>query len=345
MMSGMYAAISGLSAHQTMLDVIGNNLSNVDTVGYKAQRTTFVDELAQLVHPASAASSLLGGSNPVQIGLGVQIGSIDNMMGAGSLENTGNATDVAIQGDGFLTVQAGSVSAAGSWSGPTPPPAGTDTYTQPKFQAAAGPVQYTRAGNLTLTPWTDPGSNSTNSYLTTQSGQYVLGYPADPISGLINPNGPKDDGNNIGKVDPTVAPATPIEIPAMATNVQIANNGAVTYTDGNPADDGTGTTPNTYNTTVTAGYISLATMTNEAGMQRDGSSLWTPTTNTGPTAYGQPGTGNVGKTLSGQLEMSNVDMATEFTNMIQAQRGYQANASTVTTADQMLQTVVQMKQG
>ena len=309
-MSGMYAAISGLTAHQTMLDVVGNNLANVDTVGYKSQRATFVDELSQLQRPATAGTALIGGTNPVQIGLGVEVGSIDNLMGQGSLQTTGNATDIAIQDDGFLAVQAGY------------PTNSTDpSTTAPTWNPATGaPLQFTRAGNLALTPFTD--ATGTESYLTTQSGQYVLGTSATagPLTAAT-----------------TTAPTwAPIEIPAGATNVAIANNGQVTYTDSAGAQQ-------------TAGYIALATMTNEAGMQRDGNSLWSLSVNNAPQAtavtYGQPNTGAFGETLSGQLEMSNVDMATEFTNMIQAQRGYQANAQTITTADQMMQTVVQMKQG
>ena len=98
------------------------------------------------------------------------------------------------------------------------------------------------------------------------------------------------------------------------------------------------------NTTVTAGYISLATFPNQAGLQRDGGSLWSATVASGAESAGQPGTGTFGQTISGELEQSNVDMGTEFTNMIEAERGYQANASTITTADQMMQTAVQMKQ-
>ncbi len=247
----------------------------------------------------------------MQIGLGVQVASIDNMMGAGSLETTGNATDIAIQGDGFLVVQAGY-------------PAGQadPSTTAPTCNPATGaPLQYTRAGNLALTPFTD--HTGTESYLTTQSGQYVLGTSAT-AGPLTAPT--------------TASPTTwaaPIEIPSGATNVAIANNGQVTYTDNTGAQQ-------------TAGYIVLATMTNEPGMERDGDSLWSLSANNGapasnPVSYGQPNTGNFGQTLSGQLEMSNVDMATEFTNMIQAQRGYQANAQTISTADQMMQTVVQMK--
>ena len=110
MMSGMYAAISGLDAHQTMLDVTANNLANVDTVGYKAQSTEFSDELSQLVQAGTSANGYSAGTNPVQIGLGVQVGSIDNVMTAGGVQSTGNATDVAVQGNGFLRVANGNVS-------------------------------------------------------------------------------------------------------------------------------------------------------------------------------------------------------------------------------------------
>ena len=94
---------------------------------------------------------------------------------------------------------------------------------------------------------------------------------------------------------------------------------------------------------MTAGYISLATFPNQAGLQRDGGSLWSATAAPPARDAGQPGTGTYGETISGELEQSNVDMGTEFTNMIEAERGYQANASTITTADQMMQTAVQMK--
>ena len=148
MMSGMYAAISGLDAHQTMLDVTANNLANVDTVGYKAQSTEFSDELSQLIASGSAANGFSAGTNPVQVGLGAQVGSIDNVMTAGGVESTGNATDVAIQGNGWLRVANGNVST-----------------TPPTFDA----TQYTRAGDLTF---------NASGYLCTQTGQYVLGYGA-----------------------------------------------------------------------------------------------------------------------------------------------------------------------
>ena len=105
MMRGMYAAISGLEAHQTMLDVTANNLANVDTIGYKAQRTTFVNELSQLIAGSSGQTASNGGTNPIQVGLGVQVAATHTNFLQGSSQVTGRATDLMIQGDGFFVVK------------------------------------------------------------------------------------------------------------------------------------------------------------------------------------------------------------------------------------------------
>jgi flagellar hook protein FlgE len=298
MMRGMYAAISGLEAHQAMLDVTANNLANVDTVGYKAQRSEFEDELSQLVSSGTGPNNNNAGTNPVQVGLGALVGSIDNLMSAGSMQATGQATDVAIEGTGFLRVADG-----------TPP--GSPPYT-----ATFNNVGYTRSGDLT-----------TNSlgFLTTQTGMYVIGKNAVPAGSA--PNVTYTPG----------ASDTYINVPPGSSSVAIGKDGSVSYVDSNPASS-------TYQQRVTAGYISLAAFPNQAGLEREGGSLWTQSASSGTAVVGTPNTGGFGQTIGGQLEMSNVDMATEFTNMIEAQRGYQANASAITTADQMLQTVVQMKQ-
>jgi flagellar hook protein FlgE len=285
----MYAAISGLDAHQVMLDTTANNLANVDTVGYKAQSTVFEDELAQLVQAGTSANGFSAGTNPLQIGLGVKVGSIQNVMTAGGTQTTGNPTDVNIQGNGFLRVANGNVSGA-----------------SPVFDT----TQYTRAGDLTF---------NASGYLTTQTGQFVLGYGATANAG---------GGYSVNTAG---GPNNPIVVPPGSTSVTIGPDGSVNYVNGTGAQ-------------VTAGYISLATFPNEAGLQRNGGSLWSATPASGAETAGQPGTGTYGQTIGGQLEQSNVDMGTEFTNMIEAERGYQANASTITTADRMMQTAVQMKQ-
>lgn len=292
MMKGMYAAISGLEAHQTMLDVTANNLANVDTIGYKGQRTTFVDELTQNLSAATGPNGFNGGSNAKQVGLGVEVGSIDNLMGTGSQQTTGNALDIYIQGDGFLQVGNGA-------------PGTTAPYTS----NLPSTVDYTRAGNLKL---------NSDGFLTTQSGQYVVGSSK-----------PSSDSSAV---------PTYLNVPPGSTNLAIGQDGSVTYTDENP------TSP-TFQQTQTAGYITLASFPNEAGLQRDGGSLWSATASSGSATVGTPNVAGFGQTISGSLEMSNVDLATEFTNMITAERGYQANSKVITTADTMLSTIVNMVQG
>ena len=107
MIRGMYSAISGLKAHQTLLDVTANNLANVNTVGYKASRATFSDSLSQQVRGASAGTADTAGTNGLQVGLGVKVASVDNLVGSSSSQMTGNALDVALQGEGWLTVARG----------------------------------------------------------------------------------------------------------------------------------------------------------------------------------------------------------------------------------------------
>ncbi len=292
MMRAMYSAISGLQAHQTMLDVTANNLANVNTIGYKPQRTTFVDQLSQVIRGASGATASNGGTNPLEVGLGVQLGSIDNLMGQGSAQSTGNPLDLQVQGEGFFRV--------GNGAPPTVPTT----------------VEYTRAGNF--------GTN-TLGYLTSQAGAYVIGKNAVATGAAP---------------DITYSPGTTdsyINIPPGSTDISVGQDGGVTYVDQNNANA-------TFQQRVTAGYVSLASFPNDAGLERLGGSLWQQTSNSGAATIGTPGVTGFGATLSGELEMSNVDMATEFTNMITAERGYEANSKVITTSDQMLQTLVNMKQ-
>jgi flagellar hook protein FlgE len=274
MMRGMFAAISGLKTHQVMLDVTSNDIANVNTIGYKSARTTFKDSLTQLQRGASGAGGGTGGSNAAQIGLGTQLGSIDNLMQSGALQSTGNPLDVAIQGPGMFRV------AASTAAPPVANPAG---------------VEYTRAGNFT--------TNSAG-YLVTQDGYYVQGRT-------------------------TAGADTLLVIPSTATNTAIAQNGEVTYVD-------------TTGTRVSAGFISLATFANSAGLERSGSNRWLQSANSGAPTIGTPGA-QFGFTTAGAVEMSNVDLAQAFTNMITAQRGFQANSRVISTADEMLQDLVNLK--
>jgi flagellar hook protein FlgE len=270
----MFAAISGLKNHQIMLDVTANDIANVNTVGYKSARATFADSLTQIQKGASAPGNNLGGANAAQIGLGVQLNSIDNVMSSGALQTTGNPLDVAIQGEGFFRVGAG-----------TPPAVPTS-------------VEYSRAGNFT---------RNTDGYLVTQDGYYVVGKTANDGTGTD----------------------TLLLVPPDASGVTIGQDGGVSYKDNTGA-------------TQVAGYISLATFPNAAGLERASSNRWTASANSGVETSGTPG-GTFGVTTAGALEMSNVDLAQTFTNMITAQRGFQANSRVISTADEMLQDLVNLK--
>jgi len=271
----MFAAISGLKNHQVMLDVTANDIANVNTIGYKSARTTFADSLTQIQRGASAPGNASGGSNAAQIGLGVQLNSIDNLMGTGALQNTGNPLDVAIQGEGFFRVGQG-----------TPPAVPTSP-------------EYTRAGNFT---------RNQEGYLVTQDGYYVMGKTANDGTGTD----------------------TLLLVPPDAQGVLIGADGSLSFT---PAGGGD---------RVTAGYLSLATFPNSAGLQRAASNRWTVSANSGPETSGTQG-GTFGTTTAGTLEMSNVDLAQTFTNMITAQRGFQANYRVISTSDEMLQDLVNLK--
>jgi flagellar hook protein FlgE len=274
MMRSMFAAISGLKAHQVMLDVTAADIANVNTVGYKSSRMTFRDSLSQLQRGGAAPNANQGGSNAAQVGLGSGVGSIDNLMTGGALQTTGNTFDVAISGDGWFRI--------GSSTAPAVPTA----------------KEYTRSGNFTTN---DQG------YLTTQEGLYVIGRTA--------PSGAGTD--------------TLIQIAPAAGNISVGQDGSVSYqpTGGGPR--------------VTAGYLSLAKFENQSALERLGNNAWSAGPNTGPEQVSTPG-GTYGITQAGAIEMSNVDLAAEFTNMITAQRGFQANSRVISTADQMLSDLVNL---
>src|SRR5438477_3933030 len=107
MLRSLSSAVSGLRNQQTKMDVIGNNVSNVNTVAFKSGRVTFKEGFAQLVHSGTRPDATTGGVNPAQVGLGSQIGSIDTKFTQGNLETTGTNTDLAIQGNSFFVVKKG----------------------------------------------------------------------------------------------------------------------------------------------------------------------------------------------------------------------------------------------
>jgi flagellar hook protein FlgE len=278
----MFAAISGLKNHQVMLDATANDISNVNTIGYKSARVTFQDSLNQVQRGAAGPAGNNAGSNGAQVGLGVGLGSIDNLMTGGAVQTTGNPYDVAIQGEGFFQIGEGVPGAGGT---------------------GLTPSAYTRAGNFTI---------SSEGYLTTQGGQYVLGWAVDGA------------GN-------AAAPEIAMQIPPGATGFAIDQSGGVSYVD-----------PTTQ-TRVTPFRLTLANFANNAGLERIGANQWKVSANSGDKTVNTPGQVGLGKTTAGAIEMSNVDLSQTFTSMITAQRGFQANSRVISTADEMLQDLVNLK--
>jgi len=152
MEQSLLAAVSGIEANQTYLDVVGNNIANANTVGYKSEDAVFTDLLAEQVAGATAptAGGQGAGVDPMAIGSGVRIGAITNEQSQGSLQQTNQPTDVAIQGAGFLVAEQG------------------------------GQLYYTRAGHLTL---------DANGNLSTPTGGLIQGWEAN-AQGVINSNAP-----------------------------------------------------------------------------------------------------------------------------------------------------------
>ena len=271
MLRSMYAGVSGLRAHQTMMDVVGNNISNVNTAGYKGSRSTFAEALTQVVRGAAQ------GSNPVQYGLGTNVASVDTVFSQGASQVTGRSTDLSIQGDGFFVLRA---------------PNGQDNYTR------AGAFSFDSTGTLV-----------------TANGMAVQGYIATPPAAPAD-SGPTEDLQfDLGEYGDLVIG------PDGLVSARRQDTGAV----------------------ETIGRVAVATFPNPGGLTRVGESLYAPSAASGGVDIGAPGDQGRGALQSGVLEMSNVDLAQEFTNLVVAQRGFQANARTITTSDEMLQELVNLK--
>lgn len=279
MLRSMFSAISGLRSHQTMMDVVGNNIANVNTVGYKASRATFQESLTQAERGAAGpVAEDAGGTNPYQIGLGVRVAAIDGNFSQGSVQVTGRSSDVSINGEGFFQVE------------------------------VDGAVSYMRAGAFS---WDAAGQ------LVTPDGALVLGRVA--TAGVIPP-----------VADPA-PPAAPIALdPELHTDPTIASDGTVSVR-------------NELGELEVIGQIELARFANQGGLQRVGNGLYQVSPNSGNAEIGYPGTNGTGALQAGTVEMSNVDLAAEFTNMIIAQRGLQANSRTITSSDEILQELVNLK--
>ncbi|HJV16295.1 MAG TPA: flagellar basal-body rod protein FlgF [Bacillales bacterium] len=386
MLRSLYSGISGMKNFQTKLDVIGNNIANVNTYGFKKGRVTFKDTMNQTISGASAAQTDRGGKNPIQVGLGSTISSIDTIQTGASLQTTGRPLDLGVDGDGFFVVKQG----------------------EAEF--------YTRAGNLYL---------DDNGTLVNADGLKVQAFKYDTTGNITNnlgdvavnvnatlPSTKTEDINITGNLDGntitgkdfiqqievvlddgtaktmdiqykknganwdvaiggssftinstgTTTPISPtVTLTGLITPVKITINGltqnpgagnsaiadANGYTEGKLESFSIGSMgeiSGVYSNGEIAkiGRIALAKFSNSSGLSKAANNLFQKTVNSGEPDVKPAGNGR-GTIVSGSLEMSNVDLSEEFTDMIVAQRGFQANTKIITTSDEILQELVNLK--
>jgi flagellar hook protein FlgE len=436
MMRSMYSGVSGLRAHQTKMDVIGNNIANVNTLGYKSQRVTFNEIFSQTIQSASAASDETGrgGRNPMQVGLGVNVASIDVLMTQGAAQRTDNPFDLMIDGDGFIIVgdatgtyftRAGALRQdddgnliipngmiVKGWPASedgkaiqrgtvqnlklndpsnksTPPEATTKIQLSGNLNITDGSAvtqiqMYDSLGNLYSTnlkltydtanqAWTvEPDqlydaageSGTTHVKFTDASGKVY--YIANPFPTTGNSIKFDSDGNfdttgtlaitmngfDIPDMNATVgggAGGSGVEISlssltqfAKKTNLdpkRLDGKAAGNMIGFKVAGDGKITASYDNGDERLLGQIVLASFDNPAGLEKIGDNIFAATANSGDF----DGIGDEGVFQAGVLEMSNVDLSREFTDMITTQRGFQANSKIITVSDEMLQELANLK--
>jgi flagellar hook protein FlgE len=273
MLRSLNTAVTGLQTFQEDIDVIGNNIANVNTTGFKDARVDFEDSFSQAIGAGSPSN---------QVGTGVTTGAIQNNFNQGTINNTSLGSDLAISGQGFFVVQ-----------------------------NATDKSQYaTRAGDFHV----DSGG-----YLVTNDGLRVQGY---------NDTGLATIGDLM--IDATGAPAS-ATAGAGVKSWSIDSSGKITVM----LDD---------NTQFVRGQVLLQNYSNPGALIKEGANLYSAGSNAGPLSQlTPPQTKGVGGIKSGALEMSNVDLTAEMVNLITAQRAFQANARVITTSDEILQEVANLK--
>jgi len=391
MLRSLFSGISGLRSHQTMLDVTGNNIANVNTTGFKSSQVQFQDTLSQVVSNAGGAQAGVGGTNPAQVGLGVRVAGITTSFTQGASQTTGRSTDMMIQGDGFFVVRKGA-----------------ETY-----YTRAGSFDFDATGQMVL-----PGEGAlvqgwaaVNGVVDTNAALQDLRVPAGTTMAAVASTAATFDGNlDAAAADGTTKTLTTKLYDAVGTErtltltfTKAATGWSVAATDGTATVgsqavtfDGNGaiTTPTSLTVggvavdlatitgfagldtvqassqdgqaagtllsfalgadgTITGafsnglkqviGRIALGAFTNPAGLEKSGGSLYRTSVNSGEPQIGTAGTGGRGSLAGGALEMSNVDLSSEFTSLIVAQRGFQANSRIITTSDEVLNELVNLK--
>lgn len=324
MSRALFTAVSGLKSHQTKMDVIGNNIANVSTYGFKTSRTAFRDVFYQNMGSgggSNAAIGGLGGQNPYQIGYGTMVSSIDTNQAKTGFASTGYASDCYVNGDGFFVV---------------------GTTTGEEGDNNIGQIYYTRVGMFDF---------DSAGYLVDSTGQLVCGVQAgqgdteetgqDALRPIYYDPEEQEDG---------VLPLKNITIGSDGVITCIGTDG-ITYgfsyetpgelvpLSGDDIEDANDIAEAKKQCVA----IALADISNPAGMEMVGNSYYTTTGNSGQVNFYQAGTHNLGSIKTSGLEMSGTDISQEFAEMIMTQRGFQANSRIVSVVDSMLEEVVNMK--
>jgi flagellar hook protein FlgE len=408
MMRSMFSAVSGLRNHQVCMDVIGNNIANVNTIGYKGGRVTFQDMLNQTLRDSTAPQGDLGGTNPQQVGLGMLVRTIDTVHTQGSLESTGKLTDLAIQGEGFFVLHDGTsnkYTRAGNFDinlqkDLVDPATGMKVQGWVRGNSASSPTEINitlpttsiniplgqlmvaeetenvvLAGNLDADPSGD-GSVSVQVYdslgvahtltltftqtaANTWSWDSVIDGGSTSVGSgttTFDADGTFSAQTGTISIALTNGATTPLDItPDFSSLTQFSStdsNVIARSQDGFPmgvlenftiGTDGIITGVFSNGMSQTLARIALAVCGNPGGLLRVGGTMFRQSANSGDVRLVAPAESGVGSIIPGSLEMSNVDLAQEFTKMITTQRGFQANSRIITTSDEMLQELVNMK--
>lgn len=417
MMRSMFSGVSGLKNHQIRMDVIGNNIANINTIGYKRGRVSFQDMLSQNIRGASSPQGGRGGTNPQQIGLGMNLSAIDTIWTPGSTETTGKVTDMMVEGEGFFVVKdqdnnsyytrvgnfdfdsmGNFITAAGftvqGWMADSSGaidstqeissiqiPKGTAIQPQPTtMMSLIGNLDANSTFAAPATTVTVPveiydslGRNHTMNIVLTKSAANLwdvsLGANAPAWASItagahiaFNPDGTFNAGGSTATIEITGTPPDAVAFTAGTTApkldltdlTQFATESNVKLNDQDGYESGiligfsvdkTGVITGRFSNGVSQqlAQVAMANFTNPAGLTKSGQNLYSSSKNSGWPQVGTAGTGGRGDILAGSLEMSNVDLSQEFTEMIVTQRGFQANSRIISVSDEMLQELANLK--
>lgn len=335
MLRAMDSAVAGLRAHQNKMDVVGHNIANVNTFGFKAQTYTFKEAMYQ-TSTASTAGGQTGGVNAAQYGYGTLMGSIGMDMTASTPSYVGGF-NASIDGEGFF------ITASSKLGGTTGVP--SDAFKNEDFD-------YTRVGQFLV---------DSDGYVVDANGNYIYGFRVDDYTIDTNTGAITDTQFKTNVLQPLRIPLATsnggdkladLEIKddagennaSQSITIEINNVGEISATiryditkaDGSTAKD---------SKVVSIGKVAIATFQNPNGVTKSGGNYYKAKEgdNTGAGIATVPGDAGTSTLMGGFLEASNVDLAKEFADMITTHRGFQANSKMITVSDEMLSDLVAMK--